>query len=666
MWLADPIFLRKTPKVSTQFILLLMLSWVSLPLLLQLPIVVSAMFALLLTVRMGLLLTMVKKIPLWGLVFLLAATGAWVYWQIGSVIGRDGGVSFLLLMVVLKAYEGETLRDWQVLLLAQLILMGAALLFNQSLMMAPWLIISLFCFLSSLGLLAGIQPQFAVKQGAIVLLLSLPLAVILFVVVPRKNTPLWGIPQQQSKTSTTGLSNTMNPGSISNLIQNNELVFNATFEHNAMPKQTDLYWRTIIMGSNQSGVWEAISEQYTDEETLQLPDRYELANKNNSNLVSYLIIMEDDKGRVPALDQPLADSESDLVRRVGNVVRVNKSKEGLRRIHLYSSLSSQLQQNMDHELISYYLHLPPNINLETRNLAKQLARQSSSTEDFIERVLAYYQKQHFQYTLTPKRGGDISNHTDYFLFTGREGFCEDFADATVWLARAAGVPARVVTGYQGGEYHADGQFWQIRSKDAHAWTEIWLAEKGVWQRVDPTTAVSQVRTQNGVENALPATQTEKLTPKYPWLEKKFAQSQFYWQQWVVNYDGGQQKSILAKLGFKDFPLWLLALIIGILVIVTALPLMIWVWWQGRSNLSLLVEGINLLKRTFIEGDEEQLSAIGPVELKNMLEDAGMLTTRLTNLLDQYILWQYGATNAPSKRQQLVWYRQMKQAIRKIN
>ena len=664
MWLADPVFLRKTPNIRAQFILLLMLSWVAVPLLLQLPFTVSVMFGFLLIIRMLLLFTTIKKLPVWGVVILLIGTGAWVYFKIGTFIGRDGGVSLLLLMVLLKAYEGETLRDWQVLLLAQIILMGGALLFNQGILMAPWLIISLFCLLSSLGLLAGIEPQSAIKQGIVVLLLSLPLAVILFIVAPRKNTPLWGIPPSQTA-SKTGLSNSMDPGSISNLVQSNDLAFNVIFDNNVMPKKENLYWRVVIMGRNQNGVWQAIKDYYTDEDTLELPNREVLARNSGSNYVSYQLVIKDDNGYVPALDQPLPDKQKDLSRKVGNVIRVDKIREGLRRIHLASSLSAQLQQNMDRDSLYFYLELPADINLQTRMLARKLAKQSQNTEDFIQRILSYYREQHFQYTLTPKRGADKENHTDYFLFNSHEGFCEDFADATVWLARAAGVPARVVTGYLGGEYHADGQFWQVRSKDAHAWTEIWVAEKNIWQRIDPTTAISEARVNTGIENALPATQTQAFKPKYPWLERKLDQGQFYWQQWVVNYDGSQQNSLISKIGFKNLPLWLLLIIIGILIIITALPLMIWVWRQGRSDISPLVEGFNLLKQSLIEGDTEEILAFGPEEIKTLLQEADLLNSQIAQLLDQYILWQYGSTKLPSKHEQRVWYRNVKRAIRKI-
>lgn len=664
MWLANPLFLGKTPKVPAQFILLLMLSWVALPLLLALPLTVCIVFGLLLIMRMLLLLTSLKKLPLWGVLILLLATGTWVYFKIGTVIGRDGGVAFLLLMVVLKAYEGETLRDWQVLLLAQIILMGGAMLFNQNMLMALWLIISLFCLLTSLGLLAGIEPPAAIKQGAVVLLLSLPLMIILFVVAPRKNTPLWGI-QPSETAAATGLSSSVDSGSISNLIQSNELAFNVTFDQNFIPKQKDLYWRVLVMGRNFNGVWHAVKEQYSDEDSLQLPNLRELGQQLDSKLVSYQITIKDDNGRVPALDQPLADNQADLTRRVGNVLRMAQKREGLHRLQLYSSLSAQLQQRMNGNLLRFYLELPPDINPQTRMLAKQLAQQSINTEDFVNQVLNYYRENHFQYTLTPKRGGDKANHTDYFLFNSHEGFCEDYADATVWLARAAGIPARMITGYQGGEYHPNGQFWQIRSKDAHAWTEIWIREKNQWQRIDPTSAVSAGRVEEGIQHALPAEQRNQLAPKYPWIEKKFDQGQFYWQQWVVNYDSSQQKNIVSKLGLKNLPPSLLVVLIILVIIATLIPLIIWVWRQGKSSISPLVEGFNLLRETVIDGEHDQILAFGPIEIKQLLQEANMLTPKMANLVDQYIIWQYGAGAVPGKRQQRVWYRQMKREIRKM-
>ncbi|PIT06746.1 hypothetical protein BGI30_11975 [Snodgrassella alvi] len=665
MWLADPVFLRKSPPVRTQFILLLMLVWVALPLLFDLPLSVGAAFVVLLIVRVALLFTNVKKLPLWALVILLLATAVWVYFRIGTIIGRDASVSLLMLMIVLKAFEGETLRDWQILLLAQLILMGGGLLFNQSMLMAPWLIVALFCLISSLGLLAGINPGAAVRQGALILMLSFPLAVILFVVVPRKDMPLWGVPQPQ-QSAVTGLSDTLVSGSVSNLILSNALAFNVTFDNDVIPRNADLYWRVMVMGDNQGGQWHAVKEQYTDEDTLQLPHRAVLAQQPNSRMVGYQLIIQDDHGRIPALDQPLADNKPDLTRRVGNVVRVNKSREGLRRVHLYSQLTPDLRQQMDQGLLNYYTQLPAGLNPETRRLAQKMARESGSSEEFIRHIMAYFRNGGFQYTLTPKRNMETLNKTDYFLFSGREGFCEDYADATVWLARAIGVPARIVIGYQGGEYHPDGKFWQIRSKDAHAWTEIWIAEKGKWQRVDPTGAISSVRVESGVENALPAAQRDGLSSSYPLLQKYLDKGQFYWQQWVLNYDTSSQNSILSWLKLKDIPKSVLLMIIAIAIMITALPLIIWLRKQGSVQVQPLTDGINLLKQAVIDAEQLELSAIGPLELQAILAEHGLLNDNLAALLAQYIDWQYGVAGMPDKRHQRAWYRKVKQAVRRLS
>jgi protein-glutamine gamma-glutamyltransferase len=665
MWLADPVFLRKSPPVRTQFILLLMLVWVALPLLFDLPLSVGAAFVVLLIVRVALLFTNIKKLPLWALVILLLATAVWVYFRIGTIIGRDASVSLLMLMIVLKAFEGETLRDWQILLLAQLILMGGGLLFNQSMLMAPWLIVALFCLISSLGLLAGINPGAAVRQGALILMLSFPLAVILFVVVPRKDMPLWGVPQPQ-QSAVTGLSDTLVSGSVSNLILSNALAFNVTFDNDVIPRNADLYWRVMVMGDNQGGQWHAVKEQYTDEDTLQLPHRAVLAQQPNSRMVGYQLIIQDDHGRIPALDQPLADNKPDLTRRVGNVVRVNKSREGLRRVHLYSQLTPDLRQQMDQGLLNYYTQLPAGLNPETRRLAQKMARESGSSEEFIRHIMAYFRNGGFQYTLTPKRNMETLNKTDYFLFSGREGFCEDYADATVWLARAIGVPARIVIGYQGGEYHPDGKFWQIRSKDAHAWTEIWIAEKGKWQRVDPTGAISSVRVESGVENALPAAQRDGLSSSYPLLQKYLDKGQFYWQQWVLNYDTSSQNSILSWLKLKDIPKSVLLMIIAIAIMITALPLIIWLRKQGSVQVQPLTDGINLLKQAVIDAEQLELSAIGPLELQAILAEHGLLNDNLAALLAQYIDWQYGVAGMPDKRHQRAWYRKVKQAVRRLS
>ncbi|UOP00496.1 transglutaminase-like domain-containing protein [Kingella potus] len=296
------------------------------------------------------------------------------------------------------------------------------------------------------------------------------------------------------------------------------------------------------------------------------------------------MILRDQNGMIPALDHPLLGREGGMKIQLGNVVRV-RSREGLRRVQLQARASDHLPQKLKQFEKQIYLRLPASGNARTRQLAQMLAQQSTSARDFAQKVLNYYRSQHFAYTLQPPiYSGSRGDSIDTFMFDGKQGFCEHYAESFVVMMRAVGVPARVVTGYLGADYQESGNFWQIRSKNAHAWAEIWLENEQTWLRIDPTAAVSEQRLSGGLDNALPEQEREMIAGSdssvkiwNKWLES----GQFYWQQWVVNYDESSQNSLFGKLGLSRFSAGtaLLAALVGISA---ALIPVVWWWKRGTA------------------------------------------------------------------------------------
>ncbi len=280
--------------------------------------------------------------------------------------------------------------------------------------------------------------------------------------------------------------------------------------------------------------------------TFKKIEAMELTDKQQQ-FFEYLQERMDEEGRIPALDYPIHTDSNGLSMRLGAVVRVNRSREGLRRVALQATINPYLGQTLNEGERAYYTRLPAQANPQTRALARQLRLRSNDDKTLVNQALAYFRREGFVYTLQPLRNQGTDS-TDYFLFQGREGFCEDYANAFVNLMRAADVPARIVTGYLGGEYHPQGQFWQVRSKDAHAWAEVWLASENAWLRVDPTTAVAEMRGSGGVVSALPPNQRGAFMPQSSWLYGIGQSSQFYWQQWVVNFDANRQQNLFQRLG----------------------------------------------------------------------------------------------------------------------
>lgn len=655
MWLAKPIFLHQEPSRRVQLAVLLTLLWTALPLLWSLPAGVFSLFALLWLLRLLLWLLNIKPLSWLWLALLLIAAVAAVWQQLGSIIGREGGVAFLLLLTLLKSYEGHRQRDWQVLLLAMLVVMGGAVLFNQNIVMALWLLGGLWLFSVCMAMLGGLHLREAWRQSILALTLALPLAAVLFVALPRLAEPLWHIPQPGKTQALTGLSDTLRPGSISDLVQSNEPAFNVVFADDNTLQQRDLYWRVMVMADFDGRQWRAAGEQYVDDARV-LPE-------NSARTLDYQLIIRDEHGRIPALDYPLLADTRVLSLHLGAVVRVNRSREGLRRVVLQSALTPYLGQALNDGERAYYTRLPGQTNPQTHDLAHRLRRSSADDRTLINNTLAYFHDQGFVYTLQPLRNNG-ANSTDFFLFQARQGFCEDYAHAFVYLMRAAGVPARIVTGYQGGEYNPQGQFWQVRSKDAHAWAEVWLAAENTWLRVDPTTAVAAARASEGVGAALPQNERSAFVPQNGWLYQWGQNSRFYWQQWVVNFDANRQQNLFQRLGLGRVNARSVIILLLLGGLAAALPLLWWWHWQQRRGRDPLADGFYLLNTHFVDDRIEYPATLGPLELQQWLQQHDRLPETVKILIDDYIRHRYAHQTPPPLRVQWRWYRRVKRALRR--
>ncbi|ULJ61672.1 DUF3488 and transglutaminase-like domain-containing protein [Wielerella bovis] len=654
-------FISRTPYLQseTDFNALLFnqlaLIAVSLPILAELPLPISILFAVFALGRVALLKFGVKALARWQLLLMLGTVGILVFLQVGTFIGLQGGMAFLLLLCALKSYEGYTRRDRQVSALSMMFLLTGAVLFNQSLLVGLWVLVCLMLIATSLAVLNELNIQAAFKQSAIAFLLTWLPMLLLFITMPRRDAPLWGLPQNPANQSITGLSDTMKPGSIGDLVQSNEPAFSATFQNGFVPRQQDLYWRVMIMANrSEDGTWKAVNGVIDN----ALPD----SSRHVFN-VAYQIVIEDDKGRLPALDYPSAEQRRGIMRESGNVLRVY-SRKGVRGIQLQSTISDELPQRLLVSEKQQYLQLNANTNLQTMILAKQLFTQSGEdAETFANAAFQYFANNQFVYTLKPPVLSS-KDSTDEFIFNSKQGFCEHYADAFVTMMRSAGVPARVVTGYQGGEWDEQGGFWQIRSKDAHAWAEVWLEKKNVWKRIDPTAAVSITRVEGGLDNALPAEEIKELVHNLSWWSRFADQSQIYWQRWVVNFDGEQQRNLFSLFGFSQVNAWtiLTVLIMGLLP--AFIP--VWLWWKrSRSkDISPLADGFMLLKRRLLGKDFVHLPALSVLELKAELNAQQRLSPDLDSLLNEYIRLNYASAQTPNPIEARAWYRRARALSRK--
>ncbi|PSJ79429.1 transglutaminaseTgpA domain-containing protein [Neisseria iguanae] len=643
-----PAFLPLSPPPRTAIMILAALLFAALPMMLSLPPVITLLFAALLVLRGVLLHLNIGRLPALWPVLMVVLSGSLVWAQLGTVFGREGGIAFLLLMVTLKAFESTTRRDWNVLLLSMLFLIGSSVLLNQNLATGLWLLAALFAVSICFAVLSGLNLRESWYRSSTALLMTLPLAAVLFVSVPRLNEPLWGIPQQRGNQASTGLSDTMQPGSISNLVQSNEWVANVIFSDGANIKPKNLYWRAIIMDEFNGHAWQAVPN-FTQDNAQTV---------SGGQRIDYQMIIRDQNGTLPVLDYPVGTPPQGLTLRLGNTLRAERSRAGLRRLQLQASLSDTLPHALNEAEYRRYTQLPSG-NLQTLALSKKLAANAPTEREFIHNTLDYFRRQGFSYTLRPRLLH--SEHVvDEFVFQSKQGFCEHYAQSFAVIMRAAGLPARIVTGYLGAEFNDQAGFWQIRSKDAHAWTEVWLPREQVWLRVDPTAAVSSIRTEQGISRALPQNE-QSLLPHDNLFGKWRDAGQFYFQQWVVNYDQNRQNSLFENLGLGGFHLRSLLLFLPPALLLALLPLLHW-WLKNRQR-NELQDGFMLLKRAILGENDETSPAVTPAELRDILRRSQTDDPAAELLLTRYEHWRYAGT-AVSRRAQKRWFHDVKKAAKR--
>jgi transglutaminase-like putative cysteine protease len=510
-----------------------------------------------------------------GLRYLLAiASLAGIFIQFGTVFGPQGGVALLVLLSGLKLLETATTRDHMILVFLGYFLLMANFLEDQTLTLAAYLLAVAVTLTASLVAIqsAGKRPASAIlRQGGVLMLQALPLAALLFFVFPRLPTPIGGLIQTQA--AKTGLSDTMQPGSISQLIQSDAVAFRVDFGD---PK-TDgrkLYWRGPVLWDYDGSTWTPARDL-----PLLAPEAQGLGQR-----IDYSVTLEPHGQRwlmVAGLAET-APLEEAVVTADLQWLAKNPISER-RRYSLSAWLDYQLETELAPRLEARALALPEGLNPRTQALARQWTQETASATDLVNRALAHFRQEQFFYTLKPPLLG--RDAVDDFLFETRRGFCEHYANAFVVLMRMAGIPARVVTGYQGGELNPLGDYWVVRQRDAHAWAEVWLAGRG-WIRVDPTSAVAPSRIEQGVTAALPAAERPVVVMEMAWL-KPMRQTwdlvNARWNQWVLGYDHTRQKQLMEHLhpALATLQGLLWALVIGgsllLLVILAA------VFWPKRQR-----------------------------------------------------------------------------------
>jgi protein-glutamine gamma-glutamyltransferase len=501
--------------------------------------------------------------------------------------GLTAGTALLVAMAALKVVETERPRDYATLAFIIFFLSLASLLRTPSPLR---LVHGMACaWLGVLLLLETQRPPNApalssARQTARLLGLGLPLALILFIFVPRLEGRFWAVPSGGSE-ATSGVAEEMNPGAIAKLALSDEPAFRVRFD-GPMPSRDLRYWRVLALDSFDGQTW-----RRSPLASAVAPARTEEANAP----IRYTIDLEaSHQAWLPSLDR-LVDWSGLRARREADGTLVQLDADGAQALKVDSLTSYSARSSppaavhgavLDAPTLRRNLALPAGSLPRGRALARQLRADSPDVRAYIARVLAYFRNEPFAYTLEPPPLGP--EPVDEFLFVSRAGFCEHYASAFVALMRAAGIPARVVIGYQGGDLNAYGNFLLVRQSAAHAWAEVWLDDEG-WQRFDPTAAIAPERIRAGLDGALPEAEARRYRHHFAWvLESRAALDALKagWDRLVVGYSSRQQARLLDRLGWIGDPLTGLATLLAGGFALTALVLIamqITLAPRGRSD-----------------------------------------------------------------------------------
>ena len=513
---------------------------------------------------------LLKTIPKWVIVPMVLVGGVSVFAEFWTIVGRDPGLALLTVMTAFKFLETKSHRDVLILVFLCYFLLTTHFLFGQSMGIALYMIVILIVITTTLITInqrdESIKLAIPLKTASKLLALSIPLMIILFILVPRIPGPLWGLSSEQ-RGGITGLSDTMSPGSISNLITSNEVAFRVTFE-NDVPAQESLYWRGPILSEFDGSSWRQVESQNINRSDIP----------QTQSTVRYTVNLEPNGMRwLLALDIPT------LIPEIGNMTRdfqliSKKPVNDLIRYSISSQLQYRLSPDEDFETLLLNSEIIENRNPQTLELGRQWANQDLTDREIINKALSMFRNDEYVYTLQPPLLGHHSS--DEFLFQTRRGFCEHYASSFTLLMRAAGIPARVVTGYQGGEVNQVGNYLIVRQSDAHAWTEVWLQDTG-WTRVDPTAAVSPDRIESGLGQALPdelaAFKFSRRNPFISALLFNWDSMKHNWNDMILNYDHRKQSRFLRELGLgiRSWGDMVIMLVIGVVTITGGYWLISW-------------------------------------------------------------------------------------------
>ena len=471
----------------------------------------------------------------------VAMLGVWIEYR--TLFGRQSGILLLMLFSGLKLLETRTHRDAAVAGFLGYFLIVTNFLYTQTIPVAALACVALFLITATL--IGFSAPQRAVRHNlrsaGLLLAHAAPAALVLFLLFPRVQGPLWGLPQD-AYAGMTGLSDTMTPGNLASLAQSDAIAFRAEFASDSPPSALR-YWRGPVLWDFDGRTW-TIGPNFV---VSFVPPR------GGRAIYRYEVVIEPhNRHWLFALETAATLPERARMSHDGQVISTSPVRARLR-YDLASVIAPEPQLRDSEGTLRRALRVPAGSNPRAAALAAQWRAESASDEAVLARAIDFLRQGRYAYTLEPALLG--SHPVDDFLFNTREGFCEHFSSAFVFLMRVAGIPSRVVTGYQGGELNPVDNIITVRQSDAHAWAEVFLGERG-WVRVDPTAAAVPGRVEGGMARTVPQSAALPLMmrPQLEWLRgvrDRWEAVAHKWNVWVLGYSPERQRELMSLAGIRD-------------------------------------------------------------------------------------------------------------------
>ncbi len=495
-------------------------------------------------------------------------TLAIIYFQ-GFKLNREISVTILATMTVLKLLETWRKRDaWMVVTLCYFVIL-TRFFYSQDMLLVFYLLLSVIVITHTLYVLQHANNEnylakHEIKQTLSLLMTGLPLAALFFLFFPRLGSPIWGSPDFFGS-GKTGMSEEMSPGSISQLFNDDSTAFRVTFD-GEIPNNSQLYWRGPVLWNFDGKTWNRNKKL----RSIHRPESF----KHTGKKVSYEVELEptgqhfmfalDYVAKAPKETTLLVDSQL-MSKIIINQLGHYKVTSILKTYNPYERLSL--------ETFIQLTQLPEGFNEQTQNMMNKWKSLNLSPEQLIQKALLLFARDEFYYSYSPPLlSGDT---VDQFLFKTKSGFCEHYASAFTVMMRAAGLPARVVTGYQGGILNKD--YLLVKQSDAHAWSEVWIKDKG-WLRVDPTAAVSPERVEKGSQALM--NQNSRSWHDTSWSRKlgeRYDGMRHKWNKWVRDYNAVKQQALFEVFGFDSKNGKSIAIVLGVIMIATTLIVLLFLY-----------------------------------------------------------------------------------------